>query len=264
MRVLPMHLICRLHLRMMCLHKHSYPLIFTYHSIASGFHVGLNIIHPDKFRKHVQYIANINRSTQKDKHISIAFDDGYESVYANAFPIMEEYSLKGIVFPISGYIGKTNDWDVTFGVNKTMHLTKSQLLTLSENGWEIGSHSHFHRSFKWMSNDGIKNDVVTSKRIIENITGKEVTSFCLPFGDYTRKAIEIIEEAGFINLFMQLPLLKKAVKFSKIQLQYCRSIYSTDSVKSLQNKYQNINSEHLKENFIHSFSTATVLVKEML
>ena len=145
-----------------------------------------------------------------------------------------------------------------------MHLTTSQLITLSKHGWEIGSHSHSHRSFKWLSNDEIKDEVVTSKRIIENITGKAATSFCLPFGDYTRKAIEIIEEAGFINLFMQLPLLKKVLKFSKIQLQYCRSIYSTDSVKSLQNKYQNINSECLKENFIHSFSTATVLVKEIL
>ena len=248
----------------MCVCNYSNPLIFTYHSISSNFHVGLNSVHPNRFKEHVEFIANINNSTVENNHIKIAFDDGYESVYANAFPIMEEYSLKGIVFPISGYIGKTNDWDVTFGVNKTMHLTKSQLLTLSEHGWEIGSHSHLHRSFKWMSNDEIKDEVVTSKRIIENITGKEVTSFCLPFGDYTRKAIEIIEEAGFINLFMQLPLLKKAVKFSKIQLQYCRSIYSTDSVKSLQNKYQNINSEHLKENFIHSFSTATVLVKEML
>jgi len=248
----------------MSVYNYSNPLIFTYHSISSNFHVGLNSVHPNRFKKHVEFIANINNSTVEKNHITIAFDDGYESVYANAFPIMEEYSLKGIVFPISGYIGKTNDWDVTFGVNKTMHLTKTQLLTLSENGWEIGSHSHLHRSFKWMSNDGIKNDVVTSKRIIENIIGKEVTSFCLPFGDYTRKAIEIIEEAGFNNLFMQVPLLKKAVKFSKIQLQYCRSIYSTDSVKSLQNKYQNINSEHLKENFIHSFSTATVLVKEML
>jgi len=245
-------------------YNYSNPLIFTYHSISSNFHVGLNSVHPNRFKEHVEFIANINNSTVENNHIKIAFDDGYESVYANAFPIMEEYNLKGIVFTISGYIGKTNDWDVTFGVNKTMHLTKSQLLTLSEHGWEIGSHSHLHRSFKWMSNDEIKDEVVTSKRIIENITGKEVTSFCLPFGDYTRKAIEIIEEAGFINLFMQLPLLKKAVKFSKIQLQYCRSIYSTDSVKSLQNKYQNINSEHLKENFIHSFSTATVLVKEML
>ena len=248
----------------MCVYNYSNPLIFTYHSISSNFHVGLNSVHPNRFKEHVEFIANINNSTVENNHIKIAFDDGYESVYANAFPIMEEYNLKGIVFTISGYIGKTNDWDVTFGVNKTMHLTKSQLFTLSEHGWEIGSHSHLHRSFKWMSNDEIKNDIVTSKRIIEIISGMEVTSFCLPFGDYTRKAIEIIEEAGFINLFMQLPLLKKAVKFSKIQLKYCRSIYSTDSVKTLQNKYQNINSEHLKENFIHSFSTATVLVKEML
>ncbi len=133
---------------MMCLHKYSYPLIFTYHSIASGFHIGLNVIHPDGFRKHVQFIANINHSPDKNKHISIAFDDGYESVYTNAFPIMEENGLKGIVFPISGYIGKTNDWDVTFGVNKTMQLTKSQLITLSEHGWKIGRHSHLHRSFR--------------------------------------------------------------------------------------------------------------------
>ncbi len=55
-----------------------------------------------------------------------------------------------------------------------------------------------------------------------------------------------------------------AVKLRKIQLQFCRSIYSTDSVKSLQNKYQNINGEHLKEYFIPSFSNATVLVKEIL
>ena len=69
---------------MMCLHKHSYPLIFTYHSIASGFHIGLNVIHPDGFRKHVQFIANVNHLPHKNKHISIAFDDGYESVYTNS------------------------------------------------------------------------------------------------------------------------------------------------------------------------------------
>lgn len=241
-----------------------YPITFTYHNIDSRFQVGLNTIHPDKFRKHVQYIAGINQSPNREKHISIAFDDGYESVLTNAFPIMEEYDLKGIVFPISGYIGKTNDWDVTFGVNRVMHLTESQLITLSEHGWEIGSHSHLHRSFRWMKNDEIKDEVETSKRIIEEITEKEVNSFCLPFGDYTKAAVEIIENAGFINLFMQLPLLNRAVTFSNIQLQYYRSIYSTDSVKSLQNKYQNINMEHLKENFINSFSTATVLVKEML
>ena len=39
-----------------------------------------------------------------------------KSVYADPFPIMEEYSLKGIVFPKRKYIGKTNDMNVTFAV----------------------------------------------------------------------------------------------------------------------------------------------------
>ena len=106
----------------MCATNYSKPLIFTYHNISSKFHFGLNYVHPELFRKHVEFIAKLNSSTELNKGIILAFDDGYESVYRNAFPIMEEHGLKGIVFPITGYLGKINTWDVTFGINKTMHL----------------------------------------------------------------------------------------------------------------------------------------------
>ena len=248
----------------MCVYNYSNPLIFTYHSISSNFHVGLNSVHPNRFRKHIEFIANLNNSTVENNHIKIAFDDGYESVYTNAFPIMEEYGLKGIVFPITGYIGKRNNWDVTFGINKAMHLNIDQILSLSDNGWEIGSHGHLHKSFKWLKIDEIKKDVEISKIFIENIIGKEAISFCLPFGDLTKKSINIIEEAGFTKLFMQLPLLNRKLNTQKLQFNYSRSIYGIDSVKSLTKKYNNSIIEHLKESFIHSFSTATVLVKEML
>jgi len=155
----------------MCVYNYSNPLIFTYHSISSNFHVGLNSVHPNRFRKHIEFIANLNNSTVENNHIKIAFDDGYESVYTNAFPIMEEYGLKGIVFPITGYIGKNNNWDVTFGINQAMHLNIDQILSLSDNGWEIGSHGHLHKSFKWLKIDEIKKDVEISKRFIENIIG---------------------------------------------------------------------------------------------
>ena len=248
----------------MCAFNYSNPLIFTYHSISSNFHVGLNSVHPNRFRKHIEFIANLNNSTVENNHIKIAFDDGYESVYTNAFPIMEEYGLKGIVFPITGYIGKNNNWDVTFGINQAMHLNIDQILSLSDNGWEIGSHGHLHKSFKWLKIDEIKKDVEISKRFIENIIGKETISFCLPFGDLTKKAINIIEEAGFIKLFIQLPLLYKQLNAQKLQVIYSRSIYGIDSVNALTRKYNNYILEQFKENFIHSFSTATVLVKEML
>ena len=64
------------------------------------------------------------------------------------FPLWKKNSLKDIIFPISRYIGKTNDWDVTFGVNKTMHLTNIQLITLPEPSWRIGSISHSNRSIR--------------------------------------------------------------------------------------------------------------------
>ena len=244
--------------------NYSNPLIFTYHSVSSKFHVGLNSIDPNIFRKHIEFIASLNNSTDQNNHIKIAFDDGYESVYTNAFPIMEEYGLKGIVFPITGYIGKNNNWDVTFGINQAMHLNTDQILSLSDNGWEIGSHGHLHKSFKWLKIDEIKKDVETSKIFIENIIGKETTSFCPPFGDLTNKSINIIEEAGFTKLYMQLPLLNRRLSTQKLQFNYSRSIYGIDSVKTLNKKYNNSIIEHLKENFIHSFSTATVLAKEML
>ena len=103
-----------------------------------------------------------------------------------------------------------------------------------------------------------------SKKFIEKITGKEAISFCLPFGDLTIKAIKIIEDAGFMKLFMQLPFLSVKTNTQKLQFNYSRAVYSIDSVKSLDKKYNNCIIEHLKESFIHSFSTLTVLVKEML
>ena len=118
--------------------------------------------------------------------------------------------------------------------------------------------------FKWLKIDEIKEDVKISKGSIEDITGKEAISFCPPFGDLTKESIKIIEEAGFMKLFMQLPLLYRKVNTQKLQFSYSRAIYGIDSVKSLTNKYNNCRIEHLKESFIHSFSTATVLVKEIL
>ena len=67
-----------------------------------------------------------------------------------------------------------------------------------------------------------------------------------------------------MKLFMQLPLLNTKLNTQKLQFNYSRAIYGIDSVKSLTKKYNNCIIEHLKESFIHSFSTATVLVKEML
>ena len=80
--------------------------LLAYNQLGSGPYIGLNRISSEKF----------------ETHLKILFDDGYEYVYKIAFPFMQEYGFTGLVFPVESYIGRMNDWGVTFGsINKAMH-----------------------------------------------------------------------------------------------------------------------------------------------
>ena len=94
--------------------------------------------------------VKLKKDNQK---IKICFDDGYESIFYNAFPIMEEYGVKGIVFPVTDYIGKYNDWDINFRINRARHLNIIQIQKLSDAGWEFGSHGHWHRAYSKLTNE---------------------------------------------------------------------------------------------------------------
>ena len=54
------------------------------------------------------------------------------------------------------------------------------------------------------------------------------------------------------------------INVENLKINYINSIYSIDTINSMYRKLNQSKFELLKENFIHSFSTATVLVKEML
>ena len=58
---------------------------------------------------------------------------------------MLKLNLTGLVFPISYYIGKNNNWDVNFFLNKKKHMNVEQLkellLTLDEVNYELKNYS---------------------------------------------------------------------------------------------------------------------------
>lgn len=63
---------------------------------------------------------------------SLRFDDGFESVYTLAFPVLRELGVTGTVYPI---------WD---RVGQPGYLTAAQLGELRGAGWEVGSHTRTH------------------------------------------------------------------------------------------------------------------------
>ncbi|MEW6421616.1 MAG: polysaccharide deacetylase family protein [Deinococcota bacterium] len=66
------------------------------------------------------------------KTATLRFDDGFESVYREAFPVLQALGVPGTVYPILDLIGQPG------------HMTQAQLDELRAAGWEIGSHTHTH------------------------------------------------------------------------------------------------------------------------
>jgi len=227
--------------------------------LGSGSHIGLNRISKDKFKAHLDVLNQMGFSS--DQEFKIAFDDGYESVYHIAFPIMMEYGFTGIVFPVVNYIGKMNDWDFTFGrINKVKHISKKQIIELCKNGWEIGSHGLTHTAFTAMSTSALQFELLESKRILEDIAQIEVDSITPPFSRWNPQIKDLILECGYKKIYHQQSL----ISHMENEMIPRHSIYSIDGKKSILRKIENSKFELIKELIIHKCSTLTMVVKEIL
>lgn len=145
-----------------------------------GFEMLVELI----FSKGYKLCSYIEYMKSKDKSnlIICTFDDGYEGVYRNAFPILKKYDFTATVFICPDLIGKENDWNRRDTVIR-YHMDLDMLHSLKENNWEIGSHGLGHYNLLRLSQTELEKNLEDSKRVLENIFG-EIETFCYPFGDF--------------------------------------------------------------------------------
>lgn len=62
---------------------------------------------------------------------------------------------------------------------------------------EIGAHSVSHPSLPALPPEGQLKEAAGSKRELEGIIGRPVTSFAYPFGDYDATTVAVVRDAGF-------------------------------------------------------------------
>lgn len=86
--------------------------------------------------------------------------------------------------------------------NRVSYLRTDQIKSLSDSGFEIGSHSVTHSLFtaEYMNESQINFELKQSKIYLEGITGKPINSFCFPSGYYNCKAIELAKANGYTSV----------------------------------------------------------------
>jgi Predicted xylanase/chitin deacetylase len=173
--------------------------ILMYHVIATGpnnlfvpadaFDAQMDYLHQKGYHT-VTMAAAAEMLTSRHilaKTMVLTFDDGYESVYTAAWPIMRKYGFTGTIYVCSSFPGRPN------------YLSWDEIRALHANGMEIGSHTRNHIDLKKAAPDVQREEIMGSKKILEEQLGIPVVSFCYPSGAYNDQTPAIVKEAGYTS-----------------------------------------------------------------
>lgn len=128
--------------------------------------------------------------------VSITFDDGYLDNLNLAIPILKKYGFSAALFVATDYLngkGDKNDYWEKWG-----YLTPEKLKKLTSMGIEIGSHSCSHKVLISLDNTGMRNEILFSRKILEDITQKKINLFSYPHGIFNEKIKDILIKEGYV------------------------------------------------------------------
>jgi peptidoglycan/xylan/chitin deacetylase (PgdA/CDA1 family) len=138
------------------------------------------------------------------KPVIITADDGYQSMYITALPILKKYKYKMTVFLITSYIGdnektrRLNDFDSGVeNIPQRAMLTWPEVGQMRNYGCEFQSHSWSHSILSNIPIDSAKFELIQSKHDIEIHTGRPVIFIAWPHGASSDELISILPQAGY-------------------------------------------------------------------
>jgi len=138
-------------------------VISVYHHVSTSTPASTSLS-PEAFRAHLRFLAEndftvlpvteiigeLNRGGElPNKLVAITFDDGYESIYSTAFPLLQEFGFPFTVFISTGPIDR----------QQKGYMTWEQLALLRDAGVIIGNHGTEHKSMLEQSLDQARADI---------------------------------------------------------------------------------------------------------
>lgn len=134
------------------------------------------------------------RTSLHKKTVVITIDQGYQSAYEIAYPILRGWGFSATFFVYADFIGAGRD-----------SLTWEQLRKMKEDGFEIGVHTMSHGDFSQPRKgeedkafrERILREFVNSKKNLDENLGQDTFSMAYPYSDVSPGILDICQEAGY-------------------------------------------------------------------
>lgn len=249
-----------------------YVPILVYHKVNNRFEWGINTVSVRQFEKQIRFLSDnhyysislkqyLNSEFDIDKKqqpIIITFDDADESVYHNAFPILQDNGFTATLFVISNYVGRLNSWDANLGGIYSRHLSWEQIIELANSGWEIGSHTANHRDLTGLPTDDVIAELHSSRELIEKNIERQIQFLAYPFGRVDDRIVSLAQQVGYqggcaLSLNKNMTSAPQAFSIER------HGVYAIDSIKWFKRKLSNSKLEQFKQRIISFAARGTVL-----
>jgi peptidoglycan/xylan/chitin deacetylase (PgdA/CDA1 family) len=184
--------------------RYSVPILM-YHNI--GNEKGSFFVAPENFTKQMEYINKNgyevitldelvtsikNKKPLKRNKVVITFDDGYRDNFQYAYPVLRRLGFPATVFLITDFIGRNS-----MGTEKEF-LNWNEVIAMSKNKISFGGHTKTHFYLGVIKDEKAAfEQIVGSKKAIEEKTGMPVDYFCYPSGGFNPKAKVFVVMAGY-------------------------------------------------------------------
>lgn len=135
-----------------------------------------------------KYFLTIDDAFSKNMNkdcICLTFDDGFKSDIEIVLPKLKKNNAAATFFIVKNYL------------NKDGYMNERDVVELSNQGMQIGSHSISHPNFLELDNSKKMNELISSRKYLEDLTSKKITTFSFPFGFTNNDLISQVFDAGY-------------------------------------------------------------------
>ena len=150
-----------------------------------------------------------------EKPVVITFDDGYESNYTLAYPILQKYGMKATIFAIGVSFGKDHykdtDYAITphFGAAEAAEMAASGLISIQSHTYDMHQWPPYESGSAVRENilplpgeseeayvQALAEDFTRSRALLEDAAGQPVDVLAYPAGQYSTLAQVTLQSLG--------------------------------------------------------------------
>lgn len=186
--------------------------ILMYHEIAGRADTASRLaVTPDSFAAQVRHLRDSGYTTLTfsalaaildgdlarlpERPIVLTFDDGFADFHSQALPVLRRYGCTATVFVTTGWVADAGRYAA--GRRPGRMLCWNQIRETLAAGIEVGAHSHGHPQLDQISLTSLRDELTTSKNLLEDQLGTAVAGLAYPFGYSNARVRRVAREAGY-------------------------------------------------------------------